>query len=72
MPAGKCAHGTSATSTLAHLPASPIVYRDGVSRDSLELVQRDRDEYRGMQSAADETSREAGADEASLEELLEQ
>lgn len=39
---------------------------------SLELVQCHYDEYRGMPSAPDETSLEAGADDVSLEVLPEE
>lgn len=46
--ADKCARGTSVTSTSFHIPAIPVLYRDGVPRVILESVKRDHDEYHEM------------------------
>lgn len=43
-----------------------------MSRVSVESVQRDHDEYRGVSSAPDEETRMVSADDVSLETLLEQ
>lgn len=39
VPAGKRACGANVTSSSVNLPAIPIVFREGVSRASLESVQ---------------------------------
>lgn len=70
LPAGKQARGASAASTSVHLPAIFVVYRKRVLGVSLESVQSDYDEYRGVHSGPDVASREAGADDMSLEERL--
>lgn len=45
--------------------------RDGVSRAIFESVHRDYDKYQGKQGGIDEASREASANDVSLEEFLE-
>lgn len=66
------ASSASAASTSLYLSAILVLYRDRVLRVSLESVQGDYDEYRGMKAGSDEASREVSADGVSLEELLEQ
>lgn len=72
VPAVKRARSASVTPLSVNLSAILIVYRSGVTRATLESVRRDYDEYHGVYSGLNETSREAGADGGSLAELLEQ
>lgn len=70
--AAKRACGASATSMSVHLPSDPRRYREGVLQASLEWMQRDYGEQRGLHSGPNEASRLERADDVSLEKLLEQ
>lgn len=54
------------------MSAITVVYRNGVLQVSLESMQRDHDEYRGVHSGLNWASGEVGSEEVSLEKSLEQ
>lgn len=62
--------GASAALPSVNLLAISVVYQNGVFLVSLELVQRNIDEYHGVHSDPNEASRDTGANSVNLEELL--
>lgn len=71
MLAGRSACNAIVESTSVNLHLISVVYQNEVSRASLELVQGEYVEHRGVHSSPNVGKRESGADGASLKELLE-